>query len=245
MAKRSNAILSLKTPQALQQLDWRDFQDRDLTEEEFFHMLTVCDALWRHSGDLRDPHAEITTGRCSTSLVDTLRVLRFTNLCQLLAAQTARHIRALYDGSIDWVVGSSHAAATFSYAVATFLNAQHDFTEKGPNGTQIWNRFVIRPDEVVFQVEELVTSGQSFRAVRKGIEDGNPHPVTFAPLAFSLINRTEIKEIDGTPLHWTYVIPIEVFEPDECPLCRAGSKRMRPKQNWHVLKSLGLRPTKM
>lgn len=222
----------------LRQIDPQEFWP--MQPEEFDHIFKECDALWLHSGDPKDPHAELTAGDCSDGFVDTLRVLRFTNLCQIMAAQLAQKLRMTPGRSaVDWVVGSDHAGATFSYAVAAKLGAQHDFTEKGPGKTQIWKRFVIGPDEVVLQVEELMTTTHTLQAVREGIRAGNPGPVRFFPLSLGLVHRSLVYEFEGGPILFFRHYDIRKWKPEDCPLCKAGSKRIRPKQNWAELTGRG------
>ena len=206
-----------------------------LSPEEIRHIFETCDALWLHDGDMSKPHAELTSGKCSNGFVDVLRVLRYTNLCQILADQLVHRLHEQRGGIVDWVIGSDHAGATLSFAVAAHLNALHDFTEKGPDKAQIWKRFEVRPGEVVLQVEELVTTTGTLQAVRNGVRAGNPHPVTFAPLTMCLVHRAPVYEFDGSPIvslvHWD----IQTWTPEECPLCAADSPRLRPKQHWAQL----------
>lgn len=228
-------LLSLKSTADLQTLRWQDYADHNLTDQEFRHILKLCDAFWLHSGNPKDPHAELTSGHCSNGFIDTLRALRFTPICQLLAHQSYKKITSLYKTKFDWVVGSDHAGATFSYALATFFNAQHDFTEKGPDKTQIWKRFTIGAKEVVLQAEELVATSGTLLAVREGLRQGNPEPVTFAPFVFTLVHRSETTEIEKSKLEYLFHFDIWKSEQKDCPLCAAGSKRLRPKKNWAEL----------
>jgi len=223
---------------ALRNLTWENF-DRDMTTAEFRHIFETCDALWLHSGDPEAPHAELTNGDCSNGFIDTLRVLRYSNLCEIMAQQLVRKLRKEYEGKVDWVIGSDHAGATLSFAVAAKLMAQHDFTEKGEGKTQVWKRFAIEPEEIVLQVEELITTTGTLRAVREGIRLGtiqnHPHPVSFAPLSLVLVHRSNIFEFEGEPIIYMEHYDIQSWTPEECPLCARGSRRLRPKKNWAIL----------
>src|SRR2546428_6071732 len=86
-----------------------------LTREEFVHIFRTCDALWLHDGNLRHPHAELTSGKCSDGFINVLQVLRYTNLCQIMADQLVRRLNAQFKDPIHWVIGSDHAGATLSY----------------------------------------------------------------------------------------------------------------------------------
>ncbi len=221
-----------------------------LTQEGVTHILKLCEALWLHSGDPKDPHAELTGGERSNGFVDVLRALRYTNVCDILAYHMTHAIEAELDKiensedaltalyrEIGWVVGSDHASADFSHDVARWLGCKHDFTEKGgPDGKQQgWKRFAIHPGESVLQVEELMATAGTLLAVREGIRTGNPNPVAFAPVVGVLVHRSDVYEIEGAPVVYLAHYDIFVWDPKDCPLCKAGSQRLRPKQNWAEL----------
>ena len=220
----------------LREVSWTDFTNRRMTEPELREILEAAKAFWMHDGNPMRPHAELTTGKCSDGFVDTLRALRFSNVCYVAAQALAKSIRDVYQGPIDWVIGSDHAGAVFSQNVAIWLNAQHDFTEKGPEKAQDWKRFKIKEGEVVVQVEELMTTSDTFTRVRNGVRAGNGSPVTFAPVAGVLIHRSSVWQIEDTQIVPFAHYDITVWDgPEVCPLCKAGSKRLRPKQNWAEL----------
>lgn len=216
-----------------------------LTPEEVRNILEVCDAFWLHSGNPKDPHAITTKGECTNGFVDTLRALRYTNLCDILALSMVNLFLQRYPEyhrskqGVSWVIGSDHAGAALSHSVATWLHTQHDFTEKGPvvdgKKTQRWSRFDILPDETVLQIEELITTTGTLQAVREGIRAGNKTPVQFLPVAMTLIHRSDQREFEGGPILYLAHFDIQVWKPDECPLCKAGSKRILPKINWAEL----------
>jgi orotate phosphoribosyltransferase len=221
---------------------------RILTPEEITHIFQACQAHWQHSGDPKRPHAELTSGKCSNGFVDTLRVLRYANLCLILADQIVRMIRAHHDhtlpdirnpASTDWVIGSDHAGATLSFSVAFHLNALHDFTEKGSDGSQLWKRFAIDPGQRVLQVEELITTTKTLNLVRQGIRAGNQEEVEFMPYTATLVHRSPTPAFEGGPILSLVHYDIETWEPDQCPLCQAGSKRIKPKANWKELTETG------
>lgn len=215
---------------------------RVLTTEESISILKACDALWLHSGNMCDPHAVTTKGQCTNGYIDTLRALSYTNLCELFAQSMVNKLALEYPHlrrskrAISWVIGSDHAGAAFSHSVATRLGARHDFTEKGPDKTQRWNRFEIQPGETVLQVEELVTTLATLRAVREGILSGNSAPVNFLPIALTLVHRSDQYAFEGGPILYQVHFDIQTWSPEECPLCAAGSKRIEePKRHWAEL----------
>lgn len=224
------------TQKQFREVSWIDYTKHRMTELQLRDMLEAAEAFWMHDGNPSRPHAELTTGKCSDGFVDTLRALRFSNICYAAAQALAKNIQDAYDGPVDWVIGSDHAGAVFSQNVAIWLHAQHDFTEKGPEKAQDWKRFKIKEGEVVLQVEELMTTSDTFTRVRNGIRAGNGSPVTFAPVAGVLIHRSSVWQIEETKVVPFAHYDITVWDgPEVCPLCAKGSKRLRPKQNWAEL----------
>lgn len=224
--------MNLDRLRRLRAIDFR----RSLTQDEFDHVFKTCGALWLHSGDPKDPHAELTSGKCSNGFVNTLAVLRYTNLCELMADQVVRMIQSkIRSMPFEWIIGSDHASAVFSYEVARRLGKQYDFTEKGPDNTQVWKRFSIHPTERVLQVEELVTTTATLKRVRMGVSSGNSTSVNFAPLVFTLVHRSKEYSFDQFPILYVRHYDIETWDPSECPLCAAGSERIKPKADWAKL----------
>lgn len=219
----------------LREIAWIDYTNRRMTEPELREILEAAEAFWIHGGDSNLPHVVLHSGMHSNGFIDTLRALRFSNICYAAAQALAKSIRDAYQGPIDWVIGSDHAGAVFSQNVAIWLNAQHDFTEKGPEKTQLWKRFKIKTNEVVVQVEELMTTAQTFNEVRTGIRTGNETPVTFAPVAGVLVHRSAVAKIEETTVIPFAHYDIKNWGPEECPLCQSGSRVLKPKQNWAEL----------
>ena len=214
------------------------------TEAEVTHVLKLCNALWLHSGDLSRPHVELTTGDCSNGFVDVLRALCYTDLCEFFARHLAGKVlskleESQFEEEIEWVVGSDHAGAALSHSVAAWFGVRHDFTEKaGPDGKeQVWRRFAVAEHEPVLQIEDLVTSARTLLAVRYGMRDGNANPISFVPVVGALVHRSDVYEIEGAPIVYLVHYDIVKWKQEECPLCAAGSERVRPKskENWAKL----------
>jgi len=221
--------------------DPRIFDNYYLSQEEILHWFDVLDAGWAHDGDPQKPHAELTSGKCSNAFYDCLRVLRHPNLNEILARQLTQKLKADGIGEVDWVIGSPYAAITFSYEVAKALGAIHWFAEKDPTDSKgkkmVWRRMTIPKGARVLQVEELITTSGTFKEVRRAVEQGNSEPVEFLPVVGVLIHRPPKLPVDYDGTKIIAVIEKEVWaiEPNECPLCREGSKRLRPKSNWKEL----------
>lgn len=212
---------------------------RPMSDDEVLELYRERDAVWffNYQGDPKAPHAELTSGRCSDGYVNSAPVLSDPEIGRRLAWQLAMR---LFQANIypDWVVGSAYAAITLSYHLAALVGARHGFTEKDPKDPKrmIWARFVIPRGSSVLQCEELITTLQTTNEVKQAVRDGNPSPVKFLTEVVTVVHRP-----DALPVKTDRVIiplvqrVVKSWKPEECPLCKQGSPRVRPKSHWAEL----------
>lgn len=227
-----------------------DFRGEIIPQEEILSWFNLLDAAWIHSGDPKDPHAELTSGWCSNGFFDCLRVLKYVNLSDILADQLAKKIRSVigWNQKIDWVIGSPMAGITFAHDVARAIGAPINMcVEKDPSDPKgkkmMWKRMIIPETDNALQIEELTTTAHTLneveRAVREGNKDGEKTvSVNFLPYVGILVHRPP--KLPVTHYGNRQVIALiekEIWAvpPDECSLHKAGSKSLRPKTNWKEL----------
>jgi hypothetical protein len=242
-------VLAIKDVDQLRKLILRDLEGRDITREEFFHVFGLCDAIWYHSGDPREPHVVLDSGLCSNGYVSCPKVLQYLEFCDLFAYQAAREYRKQVAEAPQWVVGSAYAALDFSNSVARQFGAIHGHTEKvvvkldggGEREEQRLKRFEIPEGMLVLDAEELMSTSGTAEKVHVGIEQGNPHPVRFAPLLV-LVHRSPVTEFRGRPIIYPPQFHLDIWtaKPEECSLCQNGSERIdnvKDTANWQRLLS--------
>ena len=219
-----------------------DFKYKSIPVEEILNWFSLCDAYWKHSGNSKDPHAELHSGMCSNGFFNCLLVLQYVNLSDILANQLTRRIRAVIgDQKVDCVIGSPMAGITFSHDVARELGASMSmFTEKDPEQKKkmLWKRVAIPEGETVLQIEELTTTSDTLNAVKQAVDVGNPTLVNWLPYVGIFVHRPPKLPVDSYGNRKVIsLIETEVWAvpPEECPLCEAGSVRYRPKTHWSEL----------
>jgi hypothetical protein len=237
----SEQVLAISAIADLRTLRHENIGGRDLTEPEYRHIFKLTRAWWVHSGNMVEPHAVLR------SFIDTLTVLRYSNLRLLFARQLASTISEMYpeldDNPAVWAVGSDHAAFAFSAAVAGFLNSMHESPEKGLKDSQVWSRVKLPEGHVLLQVEELVTTTQTLARVLKGIREYNPE-VNRASCAATLVHRSPEFEFEGASLiygvHWD-IQDYNVPGGEKCLLCEGGSEpieNVKQGGNWEKLTAM-------
>lgn len=235
----------VKSREQLLSLNPKELSEMIIPITEILHWFSLLDAHWSHSGDPKDPHAELTSGWCSNGFFDCLRVLKYVNLSQILADQLAMKLitHDRWIGTPDWVIGSPMAGITFAHDVARSLGVLINMcVEKDPEDPKkkrmLWNRMQIPQNDWVLQIEELTTTSQTLNEVQKAIFEGNGGTVNFVPMVGILVHRPPklpvyqygIREVVALIEKEVWAVP-----PEECPLCKDGSKRYRPKSHWKEL----------
>ena len=201
------------------------------------------DASWLHNGDPKNPHAELISGKCSNAYFNCRRVLKNPYANFILANKLVSRLKAEGICNIDWVIGSPMSAITFSYEAAKGFDAYHGFTEKDPADPKkmIWKDEAIPEGSTVLQIEELITTSHTFKEVRRAILEGNQGKINILPVIGTIIHRPPKLpieyEINGQKIEIVSLFEKEVWaaDPSECPLCKAGSIRYRPKTHWKEL----------
>lgn len=216
-----------------------------ILQDEILQWFSLLDAFWMHSGDPKNPHAELTSGWCSNGFFDCLRVLKYINLSDILADQLARKIRSVigWKQDVDWVIGSPMAGITFAHDVARAIGAPLNMcVEKDPADSKgkkmMWKRMAIPEGDTAIQIEELTTTAYTLNEVKRAIDEGNPNPVNFLPYVGILVHRPPRLPVEYYGERKVIALiekEIWAVPPEECPLCEAGSKRLRPKTNWKEL----------
>lgn len=219
-----------------------------LTQERILRWFQLADAYWGYEGEPtpQKPHAELASKFCSNGYFDCPRLLSYPNVAQILGREAAHHFLStvqLKPGQrVDWVVSSAYSAITFGHEVAKVLEARFANVEKDPNDPaqkrMLWRRLTIPSGSVVVQAEELITTRGTTDEVRRAVLEGNEaKDLSFVPEIVALVHRppdliaaTHKNRIVALVEKEIWAVP-----PAECPLCKVGSQRFKPKTHWAEL----------
>ena len=211
-------------------------------QQDYINLFKICNAIWIYDGNPQGPHALLTSGRHSDGYIDISQILKFTNLRDILAQRMIEEVLLPVTGSkieIDYVVSSSMAAIAAGDGVATYLGGLvFVYTEKINNGIQKLKRFEIPDGAKILQVEELVTTLKTTREVTRAVMEKNKN-VKFIQdengkiIVLTLVHRPEKLPIEYPDYRILPLVELEIhnWTPEECPLCKAGSRALKPKEN--------------
>jgi len=111
-------------------------------------------------------------------------------------------------------------AVQMAYEVSRALHCENFFTERGEDGKMVLRRgFSVNPGDRVLVVEDVVTTGGSVREVIELVKEAGGEVVGVG----SIVDRTGGKIDFGVPFKAVVSVEVESWEPEECPLCKAGA----------------------
>lgn len=216
----------------------RGFRQNDINQEIILDCFRKFKAFWEFGGDFSQPHVELASGNCSNGFFNCMEVLQHWKIRKVLAAKLAIEIRKIIGNTrIDAVIGSPMSAINLADDVAEYINAPLSvFAEKDPkNSGEMFFRFNLPKNSKVLQIEELITTAHTLNAVQAAVEKHNPNKIKWIPVVGTLIHRPNKLPVDYYgERRIVALVQKEIWniEKGNCPLCKAGSPRVKPKQIW-------------
>ena len=191
-------------------------------------------AIWMHDGRPARPHAILTSGLHSDGFVNCTFVTQHPALVRRMVVEGDGLSPLLPSQKTDWVVGSAFGAITLAYAVAERLGARAGFTEKEGDGMKL-ARFEVAPGEKVLVVEDTISTGGSTLKTIAALVKAGAAESDILPIILCLVNRSGSGELSGREIRALITTNIHTWQAAACPLCRGGSRAVRPKTHWKEL----------
>jgi len=181
-------------------------------------------------------HFKLSSGNHSEFYLQSAKVLEDPKTAKLLAEALAKQIQE--SGiEIDTVCAPALGGLIAGFALATALDKRSIFAERVNGEMTIRRGFEIKPGEKVLVCEDIITTGGSALEAAKVVEAMGGEVVAFAALAnrgfcqregSALEKKPNCKLPDNKPLFALADFTFEMYDPSECPLCKAGSEAIKP-----------------
>ncbi len=178
--------------------------------------------LMLRSGALMKGHFRLTSGLHSDEYCQCARVLERPEVAEELGVMLAAEFR---NDEVDAVVSPAIGGIVIGHEVARALGVRSLFAERGDGGMQLRRGFRIEPGERVLIIEDVVTTGGSVREVAEAVSAAGGRVVGFG---FIMDRSTAPLDLPAPTRALLAGREMAVFEPDECPLCRAGVPVVKP-----------------
>lgn len=166
----------------------------------------------RERGALLSGHFRLSSGRHSDRFIQKFRILEHPPLVEAVAEKIAA---AFKDAKPTVVVSAAVGGIVLGYEVARQLGVDAIFVEKENGVATLRRSFSLRPGDRALVVEDVVTTGLSVREV---IDVVRKHGAEVAGVGV-IVQRGEAGF--GVPTCALLQMPLESYDPQECPQCRA------------------------
>jgi orotate phosphoribosyltransferase len=167
----------------------------------------------RERGALLHGHFRLSSGRHSDRFIQKFRILESPPLVEVVAKAIAAPFRAAKPTK---VVSAAVGGIVLGYEVARQLGTDAIFVEKENGAATLRRNFALNPDDRALVVEDVVTTGLSVREV---LDVVRKHGASVAGVGV-IVQRGAADF--GVPTNALLDMPIESYDPAECPQCRAG-----------------------
>jgi orotate phosphoribosyltransferase len=164
-------------------------------------------------GALKKGHFKLSSGLHSDTYVQCSQLLRDP----VLALEAGRALAGAVGRPVDVVLSPALGAVVIGFTTAAALGSEFIFAERTDGAMALRRGFEILPGARVLLVEDVITTGGSILELARLVEDAGAQVVALG----CLVQRGEASGWGG-PVISLARVTAEVYEPDDCPLCREG-----------------------
>jgi len=194
------------------------------------------EAIYKESGALLSGHFILSSGKHSANYLQSAKVLEYPKRAEHLAKELARVIQEA-GIEVDTVCAPALGGVIAGYELARALGVRSIFVERKGGKMELRRGFEVAPGEKVLICEDIITTGGSALEAATIIESLGAEVVAFAALAnrgfcnrygTDKAKKAECKLPESKPLFALEDFEFEIYEPNECPLCKEGSVAIKP-----------------
>jgi orotate phosphoribosyltransferase len=192
--------------------------------------------IYMDANALLEGHFKLSSGNHSRFYLQSAKVLENPKTAKLLADELAKEIQK--SGiAIDTVCAPALGGLIAGFALATALDKRSIFAERVNGEMTIRRGFEIKKKERVLICEDIITTGGSALEAAKVVEDMGGEVIAYAALAnrgfchrqgSTTEAKSNCKLPKDVPFFALADFDFEMYAPHECPMCKEGSKAIKP-----------------
>ncbi len=171
--------------------------------------------IFTNAGALLEGHFLLSSGKHSNRYIQCASVLQYPCYTDELAEELAGRFR---DDRVEAVIGPAMGGIIVAYEIARKLGVKGMFCERENGKMKLRRGFSVFPGQRVLVAEDVITTGGSVREVIDVVREYGGNVIGVA----ALVDRSGGKVDFGVKTEAALVLDIETYEPDDCPLCKAG-----------------------
>ncbi len=180
--------------------------------------------IFKESGAIFEGHFKLTSGLHSGVYMQCARLLQYPDKADRIAKAAAGILSKDIDiEKVNTVISPAVGGILWGYMLAFRLGKKMIFTERADGGMQLRRGFGLEEGEKVIIAEDVITTGGSVKEVIKICEDSGAEVAGI----ISIVDRNSGVDF-GYPYYNMLKINIEIYEPEQCPMCSEGREIVYP-----------------
>ena len=165
---------------------------------------------------IKDGHFELPCGLHIQSYVDTSVIMQYPSM----AAKIAKALADLFDKKVDVVFSATVENSIIAQEVARVKNARAVFAITEDGTMKLKGGMTIRPKENVLIVDNVTMTGRKVGEAAKLAFVLGANPIGVAVI----VDRSDTGAIGHLPVRSLLSYPLDTYEPENCPMCKAKTK---------------------
>ena len=194
------------------------------------------ESIYRDAGAYLEGHFLLSSGNHSQFYLQSAKVLEDPSTAEQLANGLAAMIQD-YGLEVDTVCSPALGGVLAGYELARALGVRFIFAERVGGAMTIRRGFDISEGERILMCEDIITTGGSALEAAKVATEMGGNIVGYAALANRGFCSRQGSGKDAKP---TCKLPndvpffalddfeFDIYQPDDCPLCKNGSQAIKP-----------------
>jgi orotate phosphoribosyltransferase len=179
--------------------------------------------LFRKNRALLNGHFKLSSGLHSDIYFQAALILQYPKEAAWLAEELAKKIKE-NNIKVDVVISPALGGVIILHEMGRALGVRSIFTERVDGKVSLRRGFFVEKSEKVLVVEDIITTGLSTREVIDSLKSAGTETVA----AVSLVDRSAGKVDFGVPRFSLLSLEVKSFKEDECPMCKAGGRAVKP-----------------
>lgn len=177
--------------------------------------------VFREYSALLEGHFILSSGLHSDRYIQCALVLQHPRVAEELCVELGPKLGEL---GAKTVVGPALGGVIVAHEVARALGLRALFTERQSGVMTLRRGFRLEPGEPMLVVEDVITTGKSTRETIECIQDAGGNVVGVG----ALVDRSGGKAEFKVPKAALATLDVKTYDPDDCPLCKAGTPAVKP-----------------
>ena len=177
--------------------------------------------LLKQAQGLLSGHFCLTSGLHSDTYFQCAKLYQYPDIVETLARELAKQLENV---EFDTIVAPAIGAVIFGYEVAKQSKKRNLFVERKDGEMQLRRGYSLAKGEKVVIVEDVITTARTIFETKEAIKEFGCEVVGVA----CIVDRTQGKLDDQFKIYSLLQSSPVTYEPDNCPLCKAGIELVKP-----------------